>query len=92
MSDLRKPKLTVAEYLEIERTAEFKSEFFDGVMYAMAGASPPRKSQCVTCAISSLARRANQSQFVSPTRQRGSCVFNTLHQEVAWVGNHAGEC
>ena len=41
MSDLRKPKLTVAEYLEIERTAEFKSEFFDGVMYAMAGASPP---------------------------------------------------
>lgn len=48
MSDLRKPKLTVAEYLEIERTAEFKSEFFDGVMYpvysdvgpqAMAGAS-----------------------------------------------------
>ena len=48
MSDLRKSKLTVAEYLEIERTAEFKSEFFDGVMYplhpdvgpqAMAGAS-----------------------------------------------------
>ncbi len=41
MSALRKSKMTVAEYLEIERTAEFKSEFFDGVMYAMAGASPP---------------------------------------------------
>lgn len=39
MSALRKSKMTVAEYLEIERTAEFKSEFFDGVMYAMAGAS-----------------------------------------------------
>jgi len=43
-----KPKLTVAEYLAIERAAEFKSEFYDGVMYplhhpdgpvGMAGAS-----------------------------------------------------
>ena len=42
-------KLTAAEYLAIERQAEFKSEFYDGVMYplhgdgvaAMAGASRP---------------------------------------------------
>lgn len=33
-------KLTEAEYLEIERRAEFKSEFFDGEMFAMAGGSP----------------------------------------------------
>ena len=32
--------LTEAEYLEIERRAEFKSEFFDGEMFAMAGGSP----------------------------------------------------
>lgn len=31
--------MTVAEYLAIERKAEFKSEFFDGQMYAMAGAN-----------------------------------------------------
>lgn len=39
MGALPKPKLTVAEYLAIERRAEFKSEFFDGEMFAMAGAS-----------------------------------------------------
>lgn len=30
-------RLSEAEYLEIERNAEFKSEFFDGEMFAMAG-------------------------------------------------------
>jgi Uma2 family endonuclease len=30
-------KLTEAEYLAIERAAEFKSEFYDGEMFAMAG-------------------------------------------------------
>src|ERR1051325_6842592 len=32
-------RLTEAEYLKIERAAEFKSEFFDGEMFAMAGGS-----------------------------------------------------
>jgi Uma2 family endonuclease len=31
--------LTSQEYLIIERKAEFKSEYFDGEMFAMAGAS-----------------------------------------------------
>lgn len=39
MSTAPTPKLTPAEYLEIERAAEFKSEFYRGEMYAMAGAS-----------------------------------------------------
>ncbi len=39
MSAMPKPRLTVAQYLERERRAEFKSEFFDGEMFAMAGAS-----------------------------------------------------
>jgi len=34
------PRLTEAEYLRIERAAEFKSEFFDGEMFAMAGGTP----------------------------------------------------
>src|SRR5256885_1371748 len=33
-------RLTEAEYLEIERAAEFKSEFFDGEMFAIAGGTP----------------------------------------------------
>ncbi|MFO0811351.1 MAG: Uma2 family endonuclease [Gemmataceae bacterium] len=42
MSAIPKPrKLTVAEYLAIEAKAETKSEFYDGEMFAMAGASPP---------------------------------------------------
>jgi Uma2 family endonuclease len=33
-------RLTEAEYLEIERAAEFKSEFFEGEVFAMAGGTP----------------------------------------------------
>lgn len=33
------PKLTPQQYLEMERTAEFRSEFVAGEVYAMAGAS-----------------------------------------------------
>lgn len=33
--------ITPEEYLQIEREAEFKSEYVDGTMYAMAGGSPP---------------------------------------------------
>src|SRR5213592_1512933 len=33
-------RLTEAKYLELERAAEFKSEFFDGEMFAMAGGTP----------------------------------------------------
>jgi len=33
-------RLTEAEYLDLERAADFKSEFFDGEVFAMAGGSP----------------------------------------------------
>src|SRR5213594_3999425 len=33
----RASRLTEAEYLDIERRAEFKSEFFDGEKFGMAG-------------------------------------------------------
>lgn len=33
------PRLTPLEYLEIERKAEYKSEYFRGEMFALAGAS-----------------------------------------------------
>ena len=34
-------RLTEAEYLERERRAEFKSEFYDGEIFAMSGGTPP---------------------------------------------------
>jgi len=40
MSALPRQKLTAAEYLAIERGAEFRSEFVNGAMFAMAGGSP----------------------------------------------------
>ncbi len=40
MTAVAKTKLSVLEYLASERRAEFKSEFFQGEMFAMAGASP----------------------------------------------------
>ena len=39
MSAALKTKLTPAAYLANERTAAFRSEFYDGEMFAMAGAS-----------------------------------------------------
>jgi Uma2 family endonuclease len=39
MSSLARQRLTPEEYLAIERSAECKSEFFTGEMFAMAGAS-----------------------------------------------------
>jgi len=38
MSTLSKPYLTPDQYLEIERKAEFKSEYFQGEMFAISGA------------------------------------------------------
>jgi Uma2 family endonuclease len=39
MSAVSKRRLTIQDYFTIERAASFKSEFFDGEMFAMAGAS-----------------------------------------------------
>ena len=40
MSTNPETRLTPEEYLRIERAAEWKSEYIDGEMFAMAGASP----------------------------------------------------
>jgi Uma2 family endonuclease len=39
MTALPKPRFSEEEYLRMERAAEFKSEFWDGELYAMAGTS-----------------------------------------------------
>ncbi|MFN0170308.1 MAG: Uma2 family endonuclease [Bryobacteraceae bacterium] len=39
MSALPHPRITPEQYLEIERAAETKSEYYDGQMYAMSGGS-----------------------------------------------------
>jgi Uma2 family endonuclease len=39
MSAHAPPRLTPEQYLEIERAAEFKSDYYDGRIYAMSGGS-----------------------------------------------------
>src|SRR5262249_3085598 len=39
MASLPKPYITPEEYLDIERKSDYKSEYFDGEMVAMTGAS-----------------------------------------------------
>ncbi len=47
MSAIPKTKITPEEYLEMERKAEFRSEYFGGEIFAMAGAKR-RHNQIVT--------------------------------------------
>jgi Uma2 family endonuclease len=56
MSTLPKTYLTPEQYLEIERKAEFKSEYYQGEMFAMAGASWAH-SQIVANAVRELGNR-----------------------------------
>jgi len=55
MASLPAAPLTEEQYLQIERQAETKSEFHDGQMYAMAGASP--NHALLTASISALLHR-----------------------------------
>jgi Uma2 family endonuclease len=40
MSAHAQPRLSEEQYLELERKAEFRHQFYDGIMYAMSGGSP----------------------------------------------------
>jgi Uma2 family endonuclease len=46
MSSLPQPRLTPEQYLVIERDAPCKSEYFDGAMFAMAGATREHNLIC----------------------------------------------
>jgi Uma2 family endonuclease len=40
MSAQPQPRLTVEQYLELDRASEFRNEYYSGRMYAMSGGSP----------------------------------------------------
>jgi Uma2 family endonuclease len=53
------PRLTVADYLRLEREAEFRSEYFDGEMFAMAGGT--RAHSLIACNLLGELRNALKS-------------------------------
>ena len=49
MSAYPQPRLTPEQYLEIERAAEFRSEYYNGRMFAMSGGSGPHAFITANC-------------------------------------------
>jgi Uma2 family endonuclease len=72
-------KLTEEQYLAIERAAEFKSEFLDGVMYAMSGGSPRHSSLAVNVVaqLHGMLRGTDFRVFNSDLRARASSRMYT---------------
>ena len=67
MSTVPVRKLTPEQYLEIERKAEFKSQFFRGEMFAMSGASRQHNQIAVN-----LIRNVSQRLLSGPCEVYGS--------------------
>jgi Uma2 family endonuclease len=63
MSAAPKPHFTPEQYLELERQAEYKSEYFAGEIFAMAGASP--EHSLIT---------ANVTAAIGPQLRDGPCA------------------
>src|SRR5688572_28319462 len=59
--------VTLREYLELEEKAEYKSEFFDGEMFAMAGGTPEH----------SLLAASLTALMVTQVRSRGCRVYSS---------------
>jgi Uma2 family endonuclease len=59
MTSQAKVRITPEEYLAIERQAAYKSEYFNGKMFAMSGASP-RHVLIVTNVVAELRRQLKQ--------------------------------
>lgn len=72
MRAIPKRKLTEAEYLEIERAAEFKSEFYDGVMYPMQG--PPHVLGTAGAAFDYSRIKENLARALGNALENGPCV------------------
>ena len=62
------PSLTPEQYLEIEEKADFKSEYWNGQMYAMAPSGTPRHSDASSGLLVALRTRLTN---------RGCGVFNS---------------
>ena len=89
MSELPKPYLTPEQYLEIERAAEFRSEYFQGEMLAMGGAREAH-NLLVGNLLAELHGQFRQRQcrvYPSDMRVRVSAVSYTYPDVIALCGD-----
>jgi Uma2 family endonuclease len=70
MSLQPKPRLTPEDYLALERSADFKSEYFNGEIFAMTGASESHNTIVVNVS--------------SEIRQQTRC--STFRREIGAIG------
>jgi Uma2 family endonuclease len=71
------PKLTVEEYLAIERQAEYKSEYHRGEMFAMAGASLNHNRLCSRIIVSLAGRLAGSGCEILTSDMRVQTASDT---------------
>ncbi|HEX8428827.1 Uma2 family endonuclease [Hymenobacter sp.] len=69
MATQRKPYITPEDYLTTERESDFKSEYFDGEVYAMSGASRAH-NLVVSNLVTSLNNRLGDTCSVFPSDMR----------------------
>jgi hypothetical protein len=86
ISTIPKPYITPEQYLEIERAAEYKSEYFNGEMFAMSGESL-NHSRIFHAVSRSLHNPAARS-FLRNRRQRPSPASRT--QRPLHLSGHRG--
>jgi Uma2 family endonuclease len=90
MASLPEYRLTPEEYLRMERAAELKSEYDDGVLLAMSGASP-RHNLIVAGLIHSLMSRVRKGCLVYPSDMRVRVLNPTrfFYPDVSVVCEHS---
>src|SRR5438552_2615861 len=75
------PRMTPEQYLEVERAADFKSEYFAGRMYAMAGGTYPHAAR--------LLESVDRRDIVMA--QRGQCLRLALKSgDTLRIGGEGG--
>ena len=93
MSAQPHPRLSEEEYLKLDREADFKSEYFDGEMWAMAGASPAHALITANLAreLSLALKRAPRAVYVADLRVRVASRRSYVYPDVSVVCGPANE-
>jgi Uma2 family endonuclease len=87
----KKPRISAEEYLRLERAAEFKSEFYNGEIIAMAGASRfhNRVKENLAIEIGSQLKKGPCQSFSSETKVNVDQTGNYFYPDILIVCGNA---